>query len=219
LANASVKYYREYRLADMDVFLNLKLSDVGGEKLINNKNNVFYELEGYLFPETYFIPVESTEKDIARIMYNQFEKVFTEEYRTRAKELNMRVDEIISIAALIEKEAANDDERKTISGVIYNRLKKGMPLQIDASVIYALTKGEKSIEKLYKKDLSYNSPYNTYYTNGLPPGPIANPGRPSIEAALYPEKHDYLYYVLGEDGHVFSRTYEEHKKNVKKYMK
>lgn len=206
-------------LADKETFLNIKLSEISQNNFISPGSKVYYELEGYLFPETYFIPFETSELNIAKIMYNQFEKVFTEEYRERTEELELSIEEVITIASLIEKEAAKDEERKTISGVIYNRIKKGMPLQIDASVIYAITKGERTLEKVYNKDLAVKSGFNTYNSKGIPAGPIASPGKPSIEAALYPEENDYLYYVLGEDGHVFSRTYEEHKKNIEKYMK
>lgn len=206
-------------LVNKEKFLNIKMSEVTQDNLISPGNGVYYELEGYLFPETYFIPYETSELDIAKIMYSQFKRVFNEEYRTRAKELNLSVDKVITIASLIEKEAAKDAERKTIAGVIYNRIKKGMPLQIDASVIYAITRGERTLEKVYNKDLAVKSVFNTYKSKGIPPGPIANPGKPSIEAALYPEENDYLYYVLGENGHIFSKTYEEHKENIKKYMK
>lgn len=206
-------------LVNRDSFLNIKLSEVTNDKLITPGSRVYYELEGYLFPETYFIPTDSSGLDIAKIMYNQFQKVFNEEYRERARELNMSIENIVTIASLIEKEAAKDEERKTISGVIYNRIKKGMPLQIDASVIYAITRGERTLEKVHNKDLAVKSAFNTYNTKGIPAGPIGSPGKPSMEAALYPEKNDYLYYVLGDNGHVFSKTYEEHKKNIKKYMK
>jgi len=207
------------KLADKGSFLGIKLSDVSQNGLITPSEKVFYELEGYLYPETYFIPYETSELEIVKIMYNQFEKVFTEEYRARTRELGLNISEVITIASLIEKEAAKDEERGTISGVIYNRIKKGMPLQIDASVIYAITRGERTLEKVYYKDLAVKSVFNTYKLKGIPAGPIASPGKPSIEAALYPESNDYLYYVLGEDGHVFSKTYEEHKKNIEKYMK
>lgn len=206
-------------LVDKKSFLSIKLSELTQDKLISPGNKVYYELEGYLFPETYFIPTDSSGLDIAKIMYNQFEKVFTDEYRARARELNLSIEKVMAIASLIEKEAAKDEERKTISGVIYNRIKKGMPLQIDASVIYAITKGERSLDKVYNKDLAVKSVFNTYNRKGIPAGPIANPGKPSIEAALYPENNEYLYYVLGDNGHVFSKTYEEHKKNIEKYMK
>lgn len=206
-------------LVNKETFLNINLSEVAQSKLISPGSEVYYELEGYLYPETYFIPYEARELDIAKVMYNQFERVFTKEYRTRAEELKLSIDKVMTIASLIEKEAAKDEERKIISGVIYNRINKGMRLQIDASVIYGITKGESTLEKVYNKDLAVKTAFNTYNKKGIPAGPIASPGKPSIEAALYPEENDYLYYVLGEDGHVFSKTYEEHKKNIEKHMK
>ena len=145
--------------------------------------------------------------------------VFTDKYKARAKELGLDVNQVVTIASLIEREAANDKERSRIAGVIYNRLKIGMPLQVDAAVIYAVTKGQKNIETVYYDTLKVESKYNTYLNKGIPPGPIASPGKPSIEAALYPEKHDYLYYVANGNAHVFSKTYEEHLENVKKYIK
>jgi len=114
--------------------------------------------------------------------------------------------------------AANDEERKSIAGVIYNRQKKAMPLQIDATVIYGITKGERNMGRVLYKDLEVDTKYNTYIYIGLPPGPISSPGKASIEAALYPENNDFLYYVLGEKGHIFSRTYEEHLLNKNRSM-
>lgn len=206
-------------LAKVNKFINVKASDIDSSELIPTRSNVLYELEGYLFPETYYIPVDSDELDIAKLMFKDFKKIFSEEYVLRAKELNLSVNEVITVASLIEKEAANNEERSRIAGVIYNRLKKGMLLQIDAAVIYANTKGEKTLGKVLYSDLKVESKYNTYLYKGLPPGPIASPGKASIHAALYPENHDYLYYVVGEKGHVFSKTYDEHLKNVKKHMK
>jgi UPF0755 protein len=207
------------KLLKKEEFINIKLEDVDKNNLINNPKTVHFSLEGFLFPETYYIPYAYSKEQIAQSMYNNFTKVFSEEYRNRTKELGLNINDIITIASLIEKEAANDAERSRISGVIYNRLKRGMLLQIDAAVIYAITKGEKTIQRVTYSNLKVNSPYNTYINKGLPPGPIAAPGKPSIHAALYPETHDYLFYVAGEGGHVFSRTYEEHLQNVKKYRK
>ncbi|MDU4659228.1 MAG: endolytic transglycosylase MltG, partial [Clostridium butyricum] len=165
-------------------------------------------------------PNGATEKEIANLMFDRFNSVFSDKYVDRAKELGLDINDVITIASLIEKEAANDSERSKIAGVIYNRIEKGIPLQIDASVIYAITKGESKMKKVLYDNLKVQDPYNTYVNKGLPPGPIASPGKPSIEAALYPEEHDYLYYVVnGSGGHVFSKTYEEHLNNVKKYIK
>jgi UPF0755 protein len=207
------------QLVNKDIFVNLNINDLEGENLIPERKDVILDLEGFLFPDTYFIPYTFTEKDIAGLMFSRFKAVFTESHINRAKELGLSINEVIAIASMIEREALNDSERSRISGVIYNRLKKGMLLQIDAAVIYANTKGEGHLTKVFHSHLKYDSKYNNYVYKGLPPGPIASPGRPSIEAALYPEQHDYLYYVASEDGHVFSKTYQEHQANVKKYIK
>lgn len=207
-------------LINKEEFLSSSLETIDTEKLLSpTSQDIFYSMEGYLFPDTYYIPYSSSKEDILELMFGNFSRVFSEKYRQRAKELGLTVEQIITIASLIEKEAANNEERSRIAGVIYNRLKKDMLLQIDAAVIYANTKGQSSISKVTYNHLKYDSKYNTYVYKGLPPGPIASPGKPSIEAALYPEDHEYLYYVAAENGHVFSKTYEEHTKNVKKYIK
>ena len=206
-------------LVKKEDILNEKLDDLKGNTLILNKNDVYYGLEGYLFPDTYYILYNTRKEEIINIMVDRFKTVFSEKYRERTKELGLNVNQVITIASLIEREAANDIERSRIAGVIYNRLKKGMLLQVDAAVIYANTKGEKSIDKVYYKTLKVKSKYNTYLYKGLPPGPIASPGKASIEAALYPEKNDYLYYVASGNGHVFSKTYKEHLNNVNKHIK
>lgn len=210
----------KYNLSSKDSFVNMKMEDIDKEALITTGEKVFYQLEGFLFPDTYYIPLDFSEKEAASLMLNQFKNIFNEVYREKARELGLSLNQIITIASLIEREAANDAERSRISGVIYNRLKRGMLLQIDAAVIYANTAGKGHLDRVLNSHLKFNSKYNTYMYKGLPPGPIASPGKPSIEAALYPEEHDYLYYVAsGESGHVFSRTYEEHVANVKKYLK
>lgn len=205
-------------LLKKDELLNTKLSDFDTKGLLSENPGVTFELEGYLYPDTYYIPYNYDKTKIVSLMYDNFSKVFSAEYRERAKQLGLSINQVITIASLIEKEAANDAERSRIAGVIYNRIKKGMLLQVDASVIYANTNGENNIPNLTKDDLKKDSKYNSYVYKGLPPGPIASPGKPSIEAALYPEENDYLYYVAGPNGSVFSKTYEEHKQNVKKYL-
>lgn len=207
------------KLVDKEAYINMNLKDIGGDELISGRSNVILDLEGFLFPDTYFIPYSFTEKNIAELMFNRFRIAFSQRDLERTKELGFSANEVVTIASLIEREAMNDSERSRISGVIYNRLKKGMLLQIDAAVIYANTRGEGHLTRVLNSHLKFDSKYNTYLYKGLPPGPIASPGRPSLEAALYPEKNDYLYYVAGEKGHVFSKTYEEHLANVKKYMK
>ncbi|NLB89316.1 MAG: endolytic transglycosylase MltG [Syntrophomonadaceae bacterium] len=165
-------------------------------------------LEGFLFPDTYRISENTNAQTIIKLMLNNFESIWQANYAKQAEEANRDVYEVITIAAMIEKEAMVGKERPTIAGVIENRLRIGMPLQIDATVLYALGKHK---EKVYNIDSLVDSPYNTYKYNGLPPGPIASPGQAAINAALNPEKHDYYYYVAKGDGsHYFSKTHDEH---------
>ncbi len=166
-------------------------------------------LEGFLFPDTYVIAEDTSAAEIVNAMLGNFEKLWAEEFEQQALDHGMNVYDTIIIASMIEKEAMADDERKTISGVIKNRLEKGMLLQIDATVLYILNNDEKDI--IYYEDLEIDSPYNTYLYSGLPQAPIACPGKAAIDAALNPEQHEYLYYVARGDGsHQFSKTYSEH---------
>ncbi len=166
------------------------------------------KLEGYLFPDTYEIYKDTTAEAIVDKLLGRFDTVFTEEYRNRAKELNMTIDQVITLASIIEREAKLDKDRKPISAVFHNRLRKKMMLQSCATVQYLFPEQK---EVLTYKDLEIESPYNTYKYIGLPPGPIASPGQKAIEAALYPENVDYLYFVAKDDGsHIFTKTYNEH---------
>ncbi len=172
-------------------------------------------LEGYLFPDTYYLPKGTTMHDVAKRMVQRYKEVFTDSYRKRAAELGMSEQQIITLASIIEKEAKVASERKLISAVYHNRLKKGMKLQADPTAVY----GTKAwITKVTAKDLRRPSPYNTYLHKGLPPGPIANPGQGAILAALYPEPVDYLFFVAQGDGsHYFSNDYGTHAKAVGRY--
>lgn len=164
-----------------------------------------YNLEGYLFPDTYLLKVGETPKEIVSKMVTRFEemlKIAVEETNTTVKEDD--IETVVTIASMIEKEGKIDSERPLISSVIINRLNDGMMLQIDATVIYAL--GE-HVETVLDKHLEVDSPYNTYRNYGLPVGPISNPGLESIKAALKPEKTDYLFYVLQDDKtHYFTNS-------------
>jgi len=166
-------------------------------------------LEGFLFPSTYEIYVGSTEEEIIEKMLDGFQRVYDRIIKDSLKELDFTLNEIITLASIVEREGKVDSERPLISAVFHNRLKKGMMLQSCATVQYIL--GERK-EVLTNEDTSIPSPYNTYINEGLPPGPIAAPGEASIIAALTPADVDYLFFVLtGEDGtHTFSTTYEEH---------
>lgn len=176
-------------------------------------------LEGYLYPETYDVYTNASEHDIIDRMLAQFNKIFTEEYYDRADELGLSVNEVLTVASMIERETMADSERAKVASVIYNRLERGMKLQIDATVQYVL--GEQKDRLLYK-DLEIDSPYNTYKIEGLPPGPICSPGEASIRAALYPEETDYLYYVLKPElsgEHNFAKTGKEFQKFKDEYIK
>jgi UPF0755 protein len=165
-------------------------------------------LEGYLFPSTYRLPPGSGAETAIRTMLNATRRHVYLPYREVMAQRGQSLHEVLTIASMIEKEALHDADRPLIAAVIYNRLKKGMPLQIDATVLYGM--GQWKSRVLYR-DLQHPSPYNTYRRKGLPPGPIANPGLASIRAALNPAEVDYLFYVAQADGyHRFTRTYEEH---------
>jgi UPF0755 protein len=167
-------------------------------------------LEGYLFPDTYYVSAEPTPDEVIGKMLTRFDDIFTDEYEQRAAELGLSVDEAVTIASIIEKEVSVDTERPLVSQVIHNRLELGMELEIDATVLYAL---DKRPDRLLYADLEVDSPYNTYAYGGLPVGPISNPGADSIHAALFPEEGNYLFYVLQdpETGvHFFSDDYQEH---------
>jgi UPF0755 protein len=172
-------------------------------------------LEGYLFPDTYYLPKGIKFEDIARKMVQRYKAVFVDSYRSRAKELGFTEHQIITLASIVEKEAKVSSERKLIAAVYYNRLKQGMRLQADPTAVY----GTKAwITKVTANDLRRNSPYNTYLRKGLPPGPIANPGQGAILAVLYPDNVDYLYFVAQGDGsHYFSKDFDEHEKAIGRY--
>lgn len=175
-----------------------------------------HKLDGFLFPATYYFPKNATSKAIITKMLNTF-KTNVEPYKDYIINNKLNIRNVVTIASLVEKEAAKDIDRPKIASVIYNRLDKNMPLQIDAAILYVI--GHK--DKLYNKDLKIKSPYNTYLNKGLTPSPICCPGIKSINAAVYPAKTDYLYYVLNTktNVHVFSKTYAEQIKNIALYMK
>ncbi len=172
-------------------------------------------LEGYLFPDTYYLPKGITVPEIARRMVQRYKDVFTDEMRKRAAEMGFTEHEVITLASIVEKEAKVESERKLIAAVYENRLKLGMRLQADPTAVYGL---KAWITKVTAQDLKRPSVYNTYLHKGLPPGPIANPGRGAILATLYPENVDYLFFVAQGDGsHFFSKDYGEHGKAVGRY--
>lgn len=174
-------------------------------------------LEGYLLPDTYFFYAHSTAEEILRKLSNQMNRVFNDSNVVeRMQELKMNKHQILTLASIIDAESNLFSEFKTISGVYHNRLKKGMLLQADPTVQYLIRDRRKN--KIYFKDLEIDSRFNTYKYAGLPPAPINNPGRDAIMAALYPEKHNYYYFVAdGTGGHNYSANYIDHSKNVIRY--
>ncbi len=173
-------------------------------------------LEGYLFPNTYLMPVATTPAALARIMTDQFKAELPNDALARAKRLRLSLPQIVTLASLIEREAKADDERRLMAGVYYNRMRRKMPLEVDASIEYTFAEHKTVITKA---DLARDTPYNTYLHLGLPPTPIANPGRPSLWAAFDPQPSEYLFYVYKGNGHhAFSRTLAEHNANVARYL-
>ncbi len=172
-------------------------------------------VEGYLFPDSYNFPPNSSAEDIIRIMVKLFKK------RTEHLDFQngpLAAHDLIILASIVEKETGAGNERPIIAGVFYNRLKKSMPLQSDPTTIYGIW--EIFSGNLSKKDLQQETPYNTYRIKGLPAGPICNPGVKALEAVLKPEQHEYLYFVSQNDGtHVFSKSYDDHQKAVNSYQR
>jgi len=177
-------------------------------------------LEGYLFPETYSFPKGISSADALGAMVSQFRATFSGDWMARAESLKMSVRQVVTLASLIEKESSVPEEKKRVSAVFHNRLRIGMKLDCDPTIIYALKLKGLFNGNLTKKDMSLDTPYNTYRYPGLPPGPICNPGRAALEAALYPAEEAYLYFVSRNDGgHHFSRTFAEHQNAVRRFQK
>jgi len=184
-------------------------------KDIPENSNVKYKLQGYLFPSTHIFKADTVAHRVINKLLSEFEKQYNKVKDMLPKGMDMA--EAINRAALIEREAKLDKEREMISGVIDNRLEIGMRLQIDASVVYAISDGLYDVDRVLYKDLETDSLYNTYKYAGLPAGPICNPGIESIRAAMNPTEHKYLYYHTDTDkndgSHIFSETFSQHKKD------
>jgi len=207
----------EKGLVNKEKFLTLvnegDFSDISIMKEIPEVKDRKYRLEGLLFPETYEIHKGSDEKEIIRIMLKQFEKEIKPEWKEELAKRKMSLYEAVTLASIVEREVVLDEERKIISGIFHNRLREGWKLQSCATVQFVLGKQR---ERLLFEDLEVQSPYNTYVNEGLPPSPIASPGRASLEATIFPEKHKYFFFVTKKDGsgaHHFARTFKEHQKN------
>ncbi len=179
-----------------------------------------HDLEGYLFPDTYSLPRKATAEQLVGRMVAGFEKALTDDIRTQAAARGLGLRELVTLASIVEKETGNPAERPLVAAVYSNRLKIGMGLQCDPTVIYALDRSGRYTGNLTREDLRYDSPYNTYRYAGLPPGPIASPGRASLAAAAAPADVPYIYFVSRNDGsHAFATTLDEHNRNVQQYQR
>lgn len=178
------------------------------------------DLEGYLFPDTYFFARGVPEDRIVGEMVARFRREMTPQRIRRARELGFGIREIVTLASLVEKEARLDAERPRIAAVFQNRLRIQMRLQCDPTVVYALVRDGRYRGDIYRTDLAYGSPYNTYVHSGLPPGPICNAGSRSLEATLYPADTEELYFVVSGPGrHEFSTNMRDHERAVRRYRR
>lgn len=199
------------RLVDGERFLALAMDPSVASSYVPEAET----LEGFLFPDSYEFVEGQTEDAIIEAMVQRFFQAFPIEDEFRAHQLGMSLHEIVTLASIIEKEAVVDREKPIIAGVFYNRLKKGMRLQADPTVLYGRNHGG----RIRTRDLRANHPYNTYVHHGLPPGPIANPGAAALKAALDPAQVNYFYFVSKNNGtHYFSHTLKEHNRAVRKFQ-
>ncbi len=202
----------EKGLCDKETFLSSVHESPAGE----GETAAVADLEGYLYPDTYRVARGTAPASIVGMMVDRFLEM-TGPYREKMEESGMTIHEIVTLASMVEKEAGNAAERPVIAGVFFNRLKRGMRLQSDPTVIYGIKNFNGNLTRV---DLRRPGPYNTYTQKGLPPGPIANPGIDAIRAVLNPSDTDFLYFVSKNDGtHHFSKTLQEHNSAVRKYQK
>lgn len=207
---------KEDGISDGDAFQALRKSPISPDLiskfpfLSGVKND---SLEGYLYPDTYFVPKEVPFTTLRDLMLSRFSSVVMPFWNSASRNTSLTLHEVLALASIIEKEAAVDEERPLIASVFLNRLKKGMYLSADPTVKYALSDVRRPTKRVYYIDLEVDSPYNTYRNYGLPPGPICSPGLSSIRAAVYPARTTFLYFVARKDGtHIFSSTWQEHER-------
>lgn len=212
------KYLSDQGIANSQDFFNLiqKKADWWDnyDFLVVKPKNL--DLEGYLFPDTYRFYRDASIRDIIRKMLDNFGNKLTPELRQEISRQDKSINDIITLASILEKEVSTDSDRKLAADIFYKRLQKGMPLQADSTINYV---SGKSAAQASAEDLKIDSPYNTYRYKGLPPGPICNPGMSAISAAIYPTKNDYWYFLTTPDGKViYSKTHDEHAAAKAKYL-
>jgi UPF0755 protein len=187
--------------------------------LIHDLDPQAQDLEGYLFPDTYALARGTDAPHVIRAMVDRFRRKLTPEIRTAAAARELSVRQLVTLASIVEKETGRADERPMVASVYANRLKIGMALQCDPTVIYALQRAGRFDGNLRRDDLQFDSPYNTYRYPGLPPGPVAAPGQASLQAAAQPAESEFIFFVSRNDGsHAFARNLAEHNANVQKFQ-
>ncbi len=203
---------RKEEIADL-LQKNLGITSQAKQEFIDNSK------EGYLFPDSYLLDLSYSGKEIAQRMANRFNEKAADVFKAATKE-NIRNDTLVTLASLLQREAASEQEMPIIAGVIWNRLEQKMPLQIDASVQYALGAEGNWWPKITSADYKTDSPYNTYTNKGKPAGPICNPGLEALKAVVNYQESDYLYYVHDSQGQIhLAKTYQEQLSNIEKYLK
>lgn len=217
-----IKKLSEEGLVEEEVFLQLVQDEIfsfGFIDEIPEDENLLFRLEGYLFPETYEMTKGSSEKDIIHRMLRELDRklaTLPKDWKMVMKEKELSFHQLLTIASIIEREVVVVEEQPVVAGIIYNRLDRGMNLQVDATIQYLFDEQKHIVTY---DDLEIDSPYNTYEYPGLPPGPVSNPSQSAIHAALYPEQTEYFFYVTKKDGtreHYFSKNYNEHLANIEK---
>lgn len=214
----TVKDFAKITQAKLSIDTNEFYEAIQKGNYIQQLNIPINSIEGYLMPETYFFYYNTDAKSVVNKLIETQNKVWEQKFDSVSKAKGLSRHFVLTLASIIELESPLKEERKRISGVFYNRLKRGMRLESDPTVQYALN----TKKRIKLNDLNVDNPYNTYRTFGLPPGPICSPSISSIEAAIFPESHDYYYFVSYGDGsgrHRFAKTFSEHLKNKKLYKK
>ena len=214
--NEIANYLDTQEIVKKEEFVSASEISLWNEKYVFLQDNKIINLEGFLFPDTYRIFVGTTADKIIEKMLDNFKSKVTSQMVKDIGANNRSLQEIITMASIIEKEAKYFSDKKMVSDVFWKRLTIGMPLQSDATINYFTGKG---LTRSRYVDLEIDSPYNTYKYKGLPPGPICNPGIESITSAIYPQSNEYLYFITDSSGKaVFGKTFEEHKSNIAKYL-
>lgn len=203
-------------LADKAKFMDLAAQGEFNHDFVKGIPEGPARLEGYLYPDTYKIASHTTEKQIIEMMLDRFATEITSDFKQKAAKQGLTLHQAVILASVVEREAQKDEERPKVAAVFLNRMKKGWKLESCATIQYALGVNK---PRLFAEDLKIESPYNTYLHTGLPEGPIASPGKPSLESVVNPAAVDYMFFVVYEDGkHIFSRTLEEHNRAKAAYL-